>query len=116
MLITSNRSIGEWGTVFGDAVVVTAILDRAGEPIFDGLIVESVRIEVAEPLLRVVVIGVVRIGEGFELCIEAGDAAAIFRRRRVLAGEVAWVGQSGTGGARLGQGKLVFPAIAHVKV
>jgi len=28
MLITSNRSIGEWGTVFGDAVVATAILDR----------------------------------------------------------------------------------------
>ena len=29
MLITSNRSIGEWGTVFGDAVVATAILDRS---------------------------------------------------------------------------------------
>lgn len=28
MLITSNRSIGEWGTAFGDAVVATAILDR----------------------------------------------------------------------------------------
>jgi DNA replication protein DnaC len=28
MLITSNRSVGEWGTVFGDAVVATAILDR----------------------------------------------------------------------------------------
>lgn len=28
MLITSNRAIGEWGTVFGDAVVATAILDR----------------------------------------------------------------------------------------
>jgi DNA replication protein DnaC len=28
MLITSNRSIGEWGTVFGDAVVAAAILDR----------------------------------------------------------------------------------------
>ena len=28
MLITSNRSIGEWGTVLGDAVVATAILDR----------------------------------------------------------------------------------------
>jgi hypothetical protein len=27
-LITSNRSIGEWGTVFRDAVVATAILDR----------------------------------------------------------------------------------------
>ena len=27
MLITSNHSIGEWGTVFGDAVVATAILD-----------------------------------------------------------------------------------------
>jgi IstB-like ATP binding protein len=27
-LITSNRSIGEWGMVFGDAVVGTAILDR----------------------------------------------------------------------------------------
>jgi hypothetical protein len=25
MLITSNRSIGEWGTVFGDAVVAIAI-------------------------------------------------------------------------------------------
>src|SRR3546814_3472150 len=28
MLVTSNRSVGEWGGVFGDAVVATAILDR----------------------------------------------------------------------------------------
>jgi DNA replication protein DnaC len=28
MLITSNRSVAEWGSVFGDAVVATAILDR----------------------------------------------------------------------------------------
>lgn len=28
MLITSNRAIAEWGTVFNDAVVATAILDR----------------------------------------------------------------------------------------
>ena len=28
MLVTSNRAIGEWGEVFGDAVVATAILDR----------------------------------------------------------------------------------------
>src|SRR5246127_249359 len=28
MLITSNRSVGEWGEVFGDPVVATAILDR----------------------------------------------------------------------------------------
>jgi DNA replication protein DnaC len=28
MLVTSNRSVGEWGTVFGDPVVATAILDR----------------------------------------------------------------------------------------
>jgi len=28
ILITSNRSIGEWGEVFGDPVVATAILDR----------------------------------------------------------------------------------------
>jgi DNA replication protein DnaC len=28
MLIASNRAVGEWGTVFGDAVVATAILDR----------------------------------------------------------------------------------------
>jgi len=28
VLITSNRSIGEWGSVFGDPVVATAILDR----------------------------------------------------------------------------------------
>lgn len=28
MLITSNRAVGEWGTVFGDAIVATAILDR----------------------------------------------------------------------------------------
>ena len=27
-LITSNRSVGEWGTVLGDPVVATAILDR----------------------------------------------------------------------------------------
>jgi DNA replication protein DnaC len=28
MLVTSNRSVIEWGTVFADAVVATAILDR----------------------------------------------------------------------------------------
>ncbi|MGR3590959.1 MAG: IS21-like element helper ATPase IstB [Limimaricola soesokkakensis] len=28
MLVTSNRAVGEWGRVFGDAVVATAILDR----------------------------------------------------------------------------------------
>ena len=28
MMITSNRPVGEWGTVFGDPVVATAILDR----------------------------------------------------------------------------------------
>jgi DNA replication protein DnaC len=28
ILITSNRSVGEWGGVFGDAVIATAILDR----------------------------------------------------------------------------------------
>ena len=28
MLITSNRAVSEWGSVFGDAVVATAILDR----------------------------------------------------------------------------------------
>ena len=28
LLLTSNRSVGEWGDVFGDPVVATAILDR----------------------------------------------------------------------------------------
>jgi hypothetical protein len=28
MLVTSNRAMGEWGSVFGDPVVATAILDR----------------------------------------------------------------------------------------
>ena len=28
MMITSNRSVGGWGSVFGDPVVATAILDR----------------------------------------------------------------------------------------
>lgn len=28
IMLTSNRSVGEWGDVFGDAVVATAILDR----------------------------------------------------------------------------------------
>jgi DNA replication protein DnaC len=27
-MITSNRSVGEWGEVFSDTVVATAILDR----------------------------------------------------------------------------------------
>ena len=59
-------------------------------------------------------IEVVRIGEGFELRIEAGDAAAIFRRRRVFAGEIARVGRGRISRARFGQGELVFPAIAEV--
>jgi DNA replication protein DnaC len=28
MLVTSNRSVAKWATVFGDALVATAILDR----------------------------------------------------------------------------------------
>jgi DNA replication protein DnaC len=28
MLVTSNRAVGEWGSVLGDPVVATAILDR----------------------------------------------------------------------------------------
>ncbi len=28
LMVTSNRSVGEWGAVFGDPVVATAILDR----------------------------------------------------------------------------------------
>jgi len=28
LLVTSNRSVGEWGEIFGDPVVATAILDR----------------------------------------------------------------------------------------
>ncbi|WP_311734987.1 IS21-like element helper ATPase IstB [Alloyangia mangrovi] len=28
LLVTSNRAVGEWGTVFDDSVVATAILDR----------------------------------------------------------------------------------------
>ncbi len=28
LLITSNRSVGDWGEVFGDPIVATAILDR----------------------------------------------------------------------------------------
>jgi DNA replication protein DnaC len=28
MILTSNRSFGAWGDVFGDRVIATAILDR----------------------------------------------------------------------------------------
>jgi hypothetical protein len=28
MLVTSNRAVGEWGSVFGNPAVATAILDR----------------------------------------------------------------------------------------
>jgi DNA replication protein DnaC len=28
IILTSNRGFGEWGEVFGDAVIATAILDR----------------------------------------------------------------------------------------
>jgi DNA replication protein DnaC len=28
VLITSNRAVSEWGIVFGDAIIATAILDR----------------------------------------------------------------------------------------
>jgi len=28
MILTSNRGFGEWGEVFGDPVVATALLDR----------------------------------------------------------------------------------------
>jgi len=28
MLVTSNRAVREWGSVFGDPVVATAVLDR----------------------------------------------------------------------------------------
>jgi len=28
MILTSNRGFGEWGEIFGDSVVATALLDR----------------------------------------------------------------------------------------
>jgi len=28
IILTSNKSYGDWGTVFGDAIIATAILDR----------------------------------------------------------------------------------------
>jgi DNA replication protein DnaC len=28
IILTSNKSYGEWGTVFGDPIIATAILDR----------------------------------------------------------------------------------------
>ena len=28
IMLTSNRSVGEWGDIFGDTMVATAILDR----------------------------------------------------------------------------------------
>ena len=28
MIMTSNRGFGEWGDIFGDSVVATALLDR----------------------------------------------------------------------------------------
>ncbi|MDH7478870.1 MAG: ATP-binding protein, partial [Syntrophomonadaceae bacterium] len=28
MILTSNRSFGQWGDIFGDQVIATAILDR----------------------------------------------------------------------------------------
>jgi DNA replication protein DnaC len=33
LLVTSNWAAGEWGTVFGDPVVATAILDRMLPPL-----------------------------------------------------------------------------------
>ena len=78
-----------------------------GEPVFDGLFVEAVWIVIAEPVLGAFVIRVVRISEGFELRREAGDAAAIFRRRRVFASDVARINQGRVGGTRLGKGELV---------
>jgi hypothetical protein len=32
MILTSNRGFAEWGKVFGDPVVATALLDRAAAP------------------------------------------------------------------------------------
>jgi hypothetical protein len=57
------------------------------------VIVEEVRIEVTEPLLGIVVIRVIGIGEGFELRIESGNAprnlpAAPGFRRRGSAGKL----------------------------
>lgn len=54
MLVTSNRAVGEWGQVLGDAVVANAILDR--------LLLRSRQVDaqqVAEPWM-----GVERIDEG----------------------------------------------------
>ena len=43
MLITSNRSVGEWGEVFGDAVVATAILGRSApsKPVWETRLLDA---------------------------------------------------------------------------
>jgi hypothetical protein len=56
----------------------------------------------------------VRIGEGFELGIEAGNAAAILGRCGVLAGDIVRIGKPSIGDARSAKSELVFPAIAEI--
>jgi DNA replication protein DnaC len=34
MILTPNRGFAEWGEVFGDPVVATALLDRLLHPVF----------------------------------------------------------------------------------
>ena len=48
LLVTSNRAVGEWSTVFGDPVVATAILDR----MLHYSHVVTIRDEVISPFLR----------------------------------------------------------------
>ena len=58
----------------------TKMMPEIACPIFDRQFVEGVGIIVGRPLLRIEMIRVLGIGEGFEQPIEPGDAAAIFGR------------------------------------
>ena len=57
---------------------------------------------------------VVRIGEGLQYVVEAGDSAAVFRRSRKLSLNTEWIRNVEFGRQDFLNGERVFPGIAEV--
>ena len=92
---------------------ITPVRDAA-EGVFDGQLVDDFGVIFIEPLFGFGMVRVVGIGDGFEHCVESGNAAAILRWRIPFASNVARIRDARFSGADIGDGDPMLPAVTEV--
>ena len=86
----------------------------AAKRVFDRQVVEDVRVVAFKPLGDLAMIRMLRIGEGLELIVEAGNATAILRRRDMFAADIAWIRYARFAGSNLINDEAMLPPVAEV--